>query len=209
LSEVTTTSNALVRYSPGGDGRWRGFAAVRRDGGVEVAIGSSARYQRGSGPVVYRLHVLVHVVRVVIETQSRLLDRLAGNGSGDLVAPPFELVVAVAGAQAALLGSLNDGWAEPDQAFDPPQALEQNLLVRVQVQQWPQDDDAREQLLSRATDRLCEAFGHRNRPTCPVKVRQQPAGCCRLTAESKPSRRKAPIDEGVHLLGPQRSGSGT
>jgi len=162
LDRSSTTSSAMVRYQHGANhSEWRGFAAVRRDGGVEVGIGATARYQNQGEPPLngFRLFVLIHAVRIALESESGLLDRLVGLSAPAAELSPFEIIVAIPDTEGAVLGGLNEGWDPPEHAFNPPRALEQNVLVRLDIEEWPTDSSGREDVFFRVADRMCEAFG--------------------------------------------------
>jgi len=81
LDQVTTSSDALIRFAPGSDDEgWRGFVAVTRSGGVECGVGATSRYviqggiSSASGSPVLRLYVLAHLVRVALELQFKVID---------------------------------------------------------------------------------------------------------------------------------------
>ena len=170
LDRVTTTSDALIRFAPGSEGEgWRGFVAVTRSGGVECGVGTTSRYviQEGissaSGSPVLRLYVLAHLVRVAVELQFKVIDWAQEYSGGTPIAGPFEVIVVVPDAEEMVLGSLNQGWEEPEQALmPPPRAIETNVTVRVQVDDWPKTEEGIEALMFRTLDRACEAFGDRN-----------------------------------------------
>ncbi len=160
LAYVASTSDSLVRYAKPGDqsASWRAFVALRCDGGVEVGMGSGARFEFGndtplSGVGAYRLFVLVHAVRVAIATQARLCTKL---GSDDL--SPFEIVVVVPGAKDTVLTAFAEGWGRPEHDFEVPSCLEEDLMVRMEVETWPIDPGEQEQLLFRVASRICASF---------------------------------------------------
>jgi hypothetical protein len=170
LPNVTTMSTALVRFAPSYESsRWRGFVALHRCGGVQAGIGATARHQlddgrsAASGASVLRLFVLVHLVRVVVHTQMRAIGWLAGQSAQLTVDGPFEIVVTVPDAEGMMLGGLNEGWEQPEHAFDPPRALEKDVMVRAQVEDWATDTADLEALALRVVDRACEAFGDRQK----------------------------------------------
>lgn len=161
LPYVVTTSDSLVRHARGGQvgSRWRAFVGLRRNGGVDVGVGAVLchGYREQSdlaGVSGYRLFILVHAARVAIETQGRLIER-----TGTEADSPVELIVAVPGAQGAVLCGLADGWEEPEHDFDPLRCLEPDLLIRTEVETWPLAPAAREELLLKVSGRICEAFG--------------------------------------------------
>lgn len=164
LAYEASTSAELVRFaSRSATGTpWRAFAGVRADGGVDVAMGSVVRteYQKGTdlaGVAGYRLFMLVHAARVAIETQARLCGWL---GSDDL--SPFEMIVALPGAGDCVLDGLADGWERPEYAFEVPQCLEQDPLIRIEVESWPEDSAGQETLLVTMADRICASFADRS-----------------------------------------------
>lgn len=160
LPRVATTSTSIVRYSdansPGSP--WRGMVALRRDGGVEVAIGSPASRLIGSESLLanrtaYHLYVLVHAARLVTETQARLLELLAMS---ELL--PLEINVAVPGALGALLDGFAAGWPAAGDFGHISECLEEDPLVRLEVEEWPEDTT---ELVISMAQRVCEAFGIR------------------------------------------------
>jgi len=160
LSYVASTSDSLIRFAKPGDqsARWWAFAALRSDGGVEVGMGSGARFDFGNdtplpGVGAYRLSVLVHAVRVAIATQARLCAKL---GSDDL--SPFEMIVAIPDAKGTVMTAFAEGWGRPEHEFEVPSCLEEDPMVRTEVEAWPIDPGDQEQLLFRVASRVCASF---------------------------------------------------
>jgi hypothetical protein len=156
LPRVGRTAGAVARYSGKEDGRWRGFAAVRSDGGVEVGMGGVAcwEYRSGSplaGRLAFRLFVLVHAVRAAIAAQARLCQQV-----GDLA--PFELTVGIHMPQGSILTAFAAGWAQPEHALEVDTALEMHPIIREEVEPWPVDAQDQEELLVRVGSRICSAF---------------------------------------------------
>jgi hypothetical protein len=164
LSHVTTTSTALIRYSPSQEqDRWAAFVALDRSGGVQAAIGIVSRYQLNQGRnapanVLY-LFMLVHLARVVVHTQGRVYDWTGSHAASVTADGPFEIIVAAAGTAGMMLDGCNQGWDPLEYAFNPPRALEKNVMVRLQVESWPKEQDDLEALAMRVIDRACQAFG--------------------------------------------------
>ena len=173
LSNVTTTSTALIRFAPGGDAKWRAFVAIDRSGGITGAMGTTARYQldrgRHAATWALRLFMLAHLVRVVIRAQANLLRWAATQSPAVTIGGPFEIVVAVPDTQGMVLAGLNEGWEPPDQDFDPPRAKEPNVTVRLQVEEWPDSEDELETLTFRLLARVGEAFGDRDQRYRPAR----------------------------------------
>lgn len=160
LQHVAHGSEAAVQFARLGseDAKWRAFVAMRQDGGIEVGMGSVTRFkfQEGSpleGRTAYRLFVLVHALRVVVESQARLLQHRAEDDLG-----PFELIVAIPDAGGAVLGGFADGWSAPEYDFEIRICLEPDVLLRHEVDPWPLDPDAQEALLVKVAARVCRSF---------------------------------------------------
>jgi len=83
----------------------------------------------------------------------------AGKVPGVTIDGQFEIVVAVPDAGGMVLGGLNEGREQPEHAFDPPRAMEDDVMVRMQVEDWPIDPGELETLALRVVDRACDAFG--------------------------------------------------
>ena len=166
LSGLTTTSSALFRFALGEQSRWAAFVGLDRCGGVSGGIGAVSRHRisegKHEGTDVLCLFMLARIIRVVIETQARVLAWARRQVPAVDIGGPFEINVAIPAAAQLVLGGLNEGWEEPEHALDtPPRALENNALVRLQVDEWPTGEDELRHLLWRALDRACEAFGDR------------------------------------------------
>lgn len=153
-------NEAAVRFARFGqeDSKWRAFAALRQDGGIEAGMGSATRFtfKQGSpleGRTAYRLFVLVHAVRVVIESQARVLRQ---RGEDDL--GPFELIVAIPGTGGAVLGGFAEGWAVPEYDFEVRTCFEPDVLLRHELNSWPIDANDQDDLLVKVSARLCRSF---------------------------------------------------
>lgn len=158
LSHQARTAESVARYARFGqeNARWRAFAAVRIDGGVEVGMGSGASWQYRSdsplaGRVGFRLFVLVHTVRVAIATQARLCRRVVDLG-------PFELIVAVHLAQGAVLNAFASGWERPEYAFEVSTALQAHPILREEIDPWPAGPEDQYDLIVRVAARICSVF---------------------------------------------------
>ncbi len=172
MDRETSTAGALVCFATGGTDSWRAFVAARRDGGTDVGFGSLVRSRRDGGEQqgswAYRLYILVNVVRVAIETQSRLLEWFHSEGLAVEELQPFELAVAIPAAGGSILIGLAEGWDRVVDDFEPtPSCLEPDPLIRIQVDHWPQTEEEREDLLGRVADRIGNAFGSVRRRHLP------------------------------------------
>lgn len=160
LQYFTHGNEAAVRFAWFGneDAKWRAFAALRQDGGIEAGMGSAARFKfkEGSpleGRTACRLFVLVHAVRVVVESQARVLRQRGEDDVG-----PFELIVALPKVGGAVLAGFAEGWSAPEHDFEVRTCLEPDLLLRHEVERWPLDSDDQENLLMGVASRLCRSF---------------------------------------------------
>jgi hypothetical protein len=164
MGSTIVTDSALGRFAQGEKG-WRAYVAIQRHGGVEVGIGASLRYQRQrddyDGRQIYRLHYIVHAIRVAVESQGRALALTLP------IEGPFELVVAVPGTGGSLLGGLADGWEDPVSWLDGNTCVTSEVLVRAQVNEWPTDDDGQSQLIVSMAHRVCNGWGTTERLFAP------------------------------------------
>lgn len=177
LDRVTSTSEALVRYADDRtpSGRWRAFAALRREGGVEVGFGSPARRRFGqeshlAGRSAYMLFVVAHAIRMAVECQARLIER---HHLDQLL--PMEVDVALPGAERAILAGFASGWAIPEYDLgEVRECVETGPLVRLEVEEWP-DEVGRADLIKSLAQRVCDSFGVRE-PRFLVNSGQPGAG---------------------------------
>jgi len=169
IGEVTSTSEALVRYSTNANGTWRAFAAIKRDGGTQIGFDAhSARHERQAPdgtprPPVYYLFVLVHAARIAIDAQAKLAEWMPRAGFEPDEFAPYELVVTIPGAGGGILGGFPPGWREPSRSFDDDlcRCFEQDPVLRLEVENWPLDQGTRQHLLEAVADRIGDAFGDR------------------------------------------------
>lgn len=168
LHWTVASADALAKASVRDTG-WRGYAAIHRNGGAETGIGSPTRYRdEGSELTMYRLFVLVHAVRITVETQAKVF---ADPAAVPADIGPFEILVAVPDAAGSVLGGRADGWEPAERAFSDTRCPDNNLLVRVHVDTWPADPEGQTELVVRLGDRICDAFGHTQRLFAPPKGR--------------------------------------
>jgi hypothetical protein len=155
LPALRRSDGAAYRYSADSSNRVRAYVALRRNGGIEAGIaGGAAHYQpRDGGPRIYRLFVLVHLARQALAAQSRLVAQSASR-------QPYQIVMAVPGGGAALLGGYAEGWEQPEHMFDDeaPTAEANDPLIELEVDEWPPDDAGQDELLERFCERISDAF---------------------------------------------------
>lgn len=168
LHRTVPSADALAKASVMDTG-WRGYAAIHRNGGAETGIGSPTRYRNESSELTtYRLHVLVHAVRITVETQANVF---ADPAAVPADIGPFEILVAVPDTGGSVLGGRADGWEPPGHVFGETPCPDNNVLVRVHVDTWPAGPEDQTELVVRLGDRICNAFGHTQRLFAPPNGR--------------------------------------
>lgn len=160
LSEVVVTNDAVLRAAHLAEAGTRAYLAVTRSGGAEVGFGAASVRYVDNGAVRFRLAVLAHAARVLVETQSSIIQSLS-------IAGPFEVLVAVAGTENGCLSGVAAGWEEPMRLYPVPICRDSNLLVRLQVDQWPKEAPGQLELVEQLADRICNAFGILQRVYAP------------------------------------------
>ena len=152
LDAVRITNDAVLRTAYSGESGTRAYIAVTRSGGAEVGFGESSAHFSKDGSNLFRLPVLVHAIRVLIETQTAILRHRPASG-------PFEILLTLKGTRDGVLSVVASGWQEPLYCYPVPSCLEPDLLIRLQVDDWPVDSDGELRLIERYADRICNAFG--------------------------------------------------
>jgi len=168
LGGTAVTDDTVARVAVGGNAGMRAYAAIRRAGAVEVGIGSTIRYGLGDGNsrrYGFRLHSIVHAIRVVVESQARLCSY---SSLAETLRGPFELIAALPETEGAVLGGLADGWEPPHFGLSDDMAcLTSDVLVRMQLDKWPGSREDQETTTVRMADRVCNAFGTLQRLFAP------------------------------------------
>jgi hypothetical protein len=166
LGETVVTTSALARTARGTK-RWRAYAAIRRCGAIEVGIGSHARYQTRDSDTehfAYKLCVVIHAIRVVVESQARLNAKQMAESNR---LGPFELIVAITKTMGSVLGCRAPGWQDPYWFDDEPTCTSADVRIRMQLEDWPAIPEEQELVLVKAGDRVCNAFGRIERLYVP------------------------------------------
>ena len=158
-SEELTGTHALRHSSAPYEGPAKFVAGVARHGGAIAGAGSPGIYQaRGEPPQrIYRLFVIVAVVRAALVTQAAVIDRLGAEAG--LPDGPWELTVAMPGGQGAWLGAYAPGWHPVEHLDSPPMCMAANPVVRLEIDHFPTDRDGIGSLLEQAMSRVVNIFG--------------------------------------------------
>jgi hypothetical protein len=119
-------------------GKWWQYAALRRDGSLDITLGPDVAFEKGDPPVrVVRLTQLVARLWAGLALYSEAVTRLTLPG-------PFELSFALLRTRAGVLAGLGREWAEPDSIRGPiGECFEPNVYVRRELPSWPVDLELR------------------------------------------------------------------
>lgn len=87
-----------------------------------------------------------------------VLERLAPHG-------PWEVTLAMVRTQGSYLGNVAEGWEEPQNLSDYERlpCVERNILIRLELVEWPQTDDAVRELAFAIGGRIEDAWGSKGR----------------------------------------------
>ena len=148
------TVDAAARVRTLGD-RWHTFLAVHRHGGVEV--GTADTYGRDEEHRCFRLIRTVGLLWIAFDRQAEVHRQVNVGG-------PWEVTLAIHRTDGAHLGDLGAGWAEPfSGVWDLRPCREPNVLMREELEAWPEEPDDVKELSFRFGGRIEDAWGMRQR----------------------------------------------
>lgn len=129
---TTLTAAAMIRYTESGEGSWSRYLALRRDGGIDLGMGTdSAR-----GVSEQRHFWLVTIVGRIWSAMSvyrECLARLSPPG-------PWEVTLALVNTADAHLSGVAEGWSDPLQGgYGLKPNREAGLLHSRLVPEWPDE----------------------------------------------------------------------
>jgi hypothetical protein len=140
------TSNALVRYDVQGEGFWTRYLALYRHGGIEVGADHVTYHTRDVR--FFLLRSLVGLAWIAANVQFKATDRWQ-------IQTPFELTLALRTTTNAALGDFAEGWSDPEWIDETPTSLEDNVLLRFELE----DGIDVEECVTDLGDRVEQAFG--------------------------------------------------
>lgn len=157
-SAARPTLSAALRGDSRGNGQFTRFVALRRDGGLEMALGSEGVYSlnRQRETLVFRLTLVVGRVWAALELYHEVIQHFSLKG-------PWEICLAIPNTAGSMLGGLGEGWAEPAEYYgDLPPCDEPGLLLRREISQFP-DAEGIQALAFSFGAQLEDAWGRKER----------------------------------------------
>lgn len=152
-NESVPTADAAVHARTGMEG-WATYLAVHRHGGVE--LGTSDTYETYDRKC-FRLIRTVGLLWLAVATEAEVIRHVELDG-------PWIVLLAIYDTEGAVLGNVAEGWAEPGQlGTRTPECRESNVVVREELESWPEDPDERRELALRLGGRIEDAWGTRQR----------------------------------------------
>jgi hypothetical protein len=75
------------------------------------------------------------------------------------------LTLALSQTEGSFLGNVGEGWAEPQNVSDDERlpCVEPNVLIQLELVEWPQSDDAVQEIAFAVGGRIEDAWGSRGR----------------------------------------------
>lgn len=159
---VVPTAHAAALVRDGGEDRgWRNYAAVHRNGAVEVGLGdrggANRSTQNGDGARFFWLIPIVAYTWAMVELARDLLDDASLDG-------PFLLAAALKDTQDALLDHRGNGWAPAHLPWNNlGRCSDKHLLWHIEFDHLPADPSASQALAFQVGDRVENAWGCRQR----------------------------------------------
>lgn len=159
------TAHAAVRYNRrNGKWNWSDYLALHRHGGLEFGLGrvGAADWGGRQEGEAHRGFFLTTIVGRVWVSLSFYADVLARFGA---LEAPWEATLALVRTEGALLGNVATGWKDFDGWWagdNPPRCPDPNLLFRVEIDDWP-DEDGQRDIAFRLGGMIEDAWGVTNR----------------------------------------------
>lgn len=155
----TSTVEQLIRARRRGD-QWSAYLALHRHGGLSLGT-SLAAYERSVREEQrrgFRLCHLVGLTWIIADVQARVMERLAPDGL-------WELRLHLYDTEGAELTDLAEAWPDPSRMWleEVPRAATAEVVVRHELDAWPQDDEEVKALALRVGGNIEDAFGSRHR----------------------------------------------
>lgn len=153
-NESVPTAHAAVHARTGTEG-WSTYLAVHRHGGVEV--GTTDTYE-ARGYKCFRLIRTVGLLWLAVATEAEVLHHVELDG-------PWVVILAMHDTEGSVLADVAKGWREPTHpgASTLPKCPDPHVVIREEVESWPEDVDERRNLAFRLGGRVEDAWGLKQR----------------------------------------------
>ncbi|MBB6053876.1 hypothetical protein [Armatimonas rosea] len=140
LNESAPTSNAAVRFARG-SAKWGEYLALYRGVALEMELGEHS-VVRGRERTYVRLVSLISRIWLAMSIYTNTIERYQLSG-------PFELTIAFRDVEGSILANFGHGWPELGQGlWDPPTLRTKSLLLRREIEQWPNENQLRDIVFS-------------------------------------------------------------
>jgi len=134
---ATADGACLFGYGNSSAGPWNQYLCLRRDGGLDVGLGTQVSWTRdddkcfGLSAIVARVWCSL-VVHAALSSVQR--------------ADPGEVTLALVDTEGSVLGGFAEGWAEPFSGFrsEARQCREANVLLRIELEELPTPENAQD-----------------------------------------------------------------
>ncbi len=134
---TTVTAEAIVRYDANSQDSWTRYLALRRDGGIDLGLGSDCA---GGGTEERHFWLVTIVGRIwaALSVYPHVLERLSVPG-------PWQITLAMMRTEGAHLAGVADGWADPFHGgYHLKPSKEPALLHSRVVWEWPDEAGCQE-----------------------------------------------------------------
>ena len=155
---IPTTHAAALTYRHGNDAAWLRYAAVHRNGMVEIGLGGRHHHNAAAGDS--ETPACIDLVRIVGFTWA--LAEFARRLGSHKTTGPYLLTIALPDTRGALLAGLAEGYVYPgrfDYRIRP--CHDEHLLWNIELEDLPTDIGESQQLAFRVGSRIENAWGVR------------------------------------------------
>ena len=158
--QYPTAHAAALVNGYGANEPWNNYLALHRSGAVECGLGDRGGWERPnreSEPVRrFNLISVVTYTWAMLKFSAAFNERVPLDG-------PLQLTIALRRTQAAILGNVGEGWAEPG-SFENSVGgcVDDHLLWHITLDGTP-DDDAQQRIAFSVGNRIEDAWGVKQR----------------------------------------------
>jgi hypothetical protein len=134
------TTNAAVRFRSRSDDPWHwdSYFALYRHGGLDMGLGRDGGGATRDGQRVFRLIRIVGLLWIAFNLYGLCVERFKING-------PWECSVGLLQTLGGALSNFATGWLQhPDPEANPYPCPEPNLWRRLELNEWPTQDAAKD-----------------------------------------------------------------